>query len=66
MRGLLTIAILIFCVFGAAAQKKEIALAKDWVKKGTNLPQAEQMMRKLLGDSVNRTNEKIWISSAIL
>lgn len=61
MRGLLTIAILIFCVFGAAAQKKEIALAKDWVKKGTNLPQAEQMMRKLLGDSANRTNEKIWM-----
>lgn len=43
------------------AQKKEIASAKDNVKKNKNLEQAEQSMRKLLEDSTNRSNEKIWL-----
>lgn len=42
------------------AQKKEIAAAKDLVKAGKNLDQAQQNMEKLLLDSANRTNRKIW------
>ena len=42
------------------AQKKEIQLAKDQVKSGKNLPQAQASMQKLLADSANRSNKKIW------
>lgn len=45
----------------AYAQKKEISQAKEWIKKGTNLAQAETSMQNLLKDSVNRNNEKIWL-----
>ncbi len=45
----------------ANAQKKEISQAKDWVKKGNNLVQAETSMQNLLKDSANRSNEKIWL-----
>lgn len=45
----------------ANAQKKEISLAKDNVKAGKSLEQAEASMRKLLADSTNRKNEKIWL-----
>ena len=41
------------------AQKKEIAQAKDNVKAGKALAEAEASMRKLLNDSSNKTNEKI-------
>lgn len=44
----------------ASAQKKEIQTAKDQVKAGKNLDQAAASMKKLLADSVNRTNKKIW------
>lgn len=43
------------------AQKKEIAAAKDLVKAGNNLEQAQSSMQKLLADSANRTNKKIWV-----
>ena len=43
------------------AQKKEIAHAKDNVKAGKALAEAETSMRKLLNDSSNKTNEKIWL-----
>lgn len=43
-----------------SAQKKEIQTAKDQVKAGKNLDQAAASMKKLLADSVNRTNRKIW------
>ena len=43
------------------AQKKEIAQAKDNVKAGKALVEAEASMRKLLNDSANKTNEKIWL-----
>ena len=55
------------CVFllwavpvSAYAQKKEIATAREFVKKVNKLDKAEQMMRKLLQDSVNRRDERIW------
>ena len=44
----------------ASAQKKEIQTAKDQVKAGKNLDQAAASMKKLLADSANRTNKKIW------
>ena len=44
----------------ASAQKKEIQAAKDQVKAGKNLDQAAASMKKLLADSANRTNRKIW------
>lgn len=54
--------LLIFLVFPVItlAQKKEIATAREYVKKNTNLEKAEQMMRSLLTDSSNRYNDKIW------
>ena len=42
------------------AQKKEIQVAKDQVKAGRDLDEAVASMKKLLNDSVNRTNKKIW------
>lgn len=48
-------------VLNVDAQKKEISAARDNVKKNRNLEQAEQSMRKLLADSTNRSNEKIWL-----
>lgn len=44
----------------ALAQKKDIATAQDYVKKGNNLEKAEQMMLKLLRDSDHIYNEKVW------
>lgn len=42
------------------AQKKEIMAAKDQVKAGKDLDKAEASMRKLLKDSANHYNKKIW------
>lgn len=42
------------------AQKKEIATARDNVKAGKNLEQVEKSMLKLLEDSTNRGNLKIY------
>lgn len=42
------------------AQKKEIAQAQAVLKSGKNLDKAEESMRKLLADSANRHNLKIW------
>ena len=47
-------------VLPVEAQKKEIAIAKDQVKAGKGLDKAQQSMEKLLKDSVNRSNRKIW------
>lgn len=44
------------------AQKKEISIARENIKKGTNLEKAESSMRTLLKDSANRYNEKIWLT----
>lgn len=43
------------------AQKKEISQAQTIVKSGKNLAQAEQQMRKLLKDSINQKNIKVWV-----
>lgn len=44
----------------AHAQKKEMTAARDLVKAGKNLEQAQNNMQKLLADSTNRGNKKIW------
>ena len=42
------------------AQKKELSQARDNIKKGTKLEEAEASMRKLLTDSANVYNTHIW------
>ena len=44
----------------AMAQKKEISIARNWVKSVNNLEKAEQSMLSLLIDSANRKNEMVW------
>ena len=44
----------------AHAQKKELMAAKDQVKAGKDLDKAQASMQKLLADSANRSNKKIW------
>lgn len=44
------------------AQKKEIAAARDQVKAGKDLDKAQASMKKLLVDSTNRDNKKIWLT----
>lgn len=60
LRILILISFSFFCVAMAVAQKKEISVAKDQVKAGSNLPQAQASMEKLLKDSVNHRNKRIW------
>lgn len=43
------------CVMG---QKKAISQARDFVKSGSSLDNAEKLMTDLLKDSTNRSNEK--------
>lgn len=62
MHRITTLIILIAVCIGAYGQKKEIDQAKEYVKKGNNLDKAEQMMYKLLADSANKGNEKIWLT----
>lgn len=57
----LTLALLCLCfAHGAWSQKKEISAAKDQLKSGSNLPQAQQSMETLLKDTANFYNLKIW------
>lgn len=59
----ITLLLCIICIcLQINAQKNEISLAKDDIKKGTNLEQAESSMANLLKDSANRNNEKIWLT----
>lgn len=56
--------LVLLCVWLAPAatfgQKKQIATAKENVKKGSNLENTEKTMADLLKDSTNRQNEKVW------
>lgn len=60
MRKLIFLLLFIFAVCPSFAQKKDIIQAGDWIKSGKDLDKAEQSMSKLLLDSSNRYNEKIW------
>ena len=57
----IVIAFLVFVPTTSMAQRKEISQAKEWLKKNQNLDKAQQSMEKLLKDSANRENEKIWL-----
>lgn len=62
MVRILAICSLMFLSFlPLAAQKKEIATARDLVKQNKDLEKAEKSMMKLLEDSANKDNEKIWL-----
>lgn len=61
MKRLCNLLFLLVIVLGAMAQKKDISQAKEYIKKGTNLDKAEQLMSNLLKDSANRNNDKIWL-----
>lgn len=50
----------LMCANPVFAQKKEITTARDNVKEGKNLPQAQTSMEKLLKDSANQANKKVW------
>ena len=57
--------VLLFSILAALvghAQKKELAQAETDLKKGKNQVQIEQTMMKLLKDSVNRENKKIYLT----
>lgn len=59
-RYILILSFLIILIPCLEAQKKEIQQAETIIKSGKNLEKAEQQMRTLLTDSVNRRNLKIW------
>ena len=42
------------------AQKKQMAEAENYLRSGKNFDKAEQLMTKLLKDSVNRQNPRIY------
>ncbi len=52
--------IIFFASLSVHAQKKEISSARDNLKKGTKLEDVEKSMTKLLADSANRGNVKVW------
>lgn len=61
MKRFVCLLFLAFFVFAFSfAQKKEIAQAQTILKSGKDFGKAEESMRKLLADSANRQNIKIW------
>ncbi|MBQ7471363.1 MAG: hypothetical protein IJS97_02935 [Prevotella sp.] len=62
MKRIVYLLFLLLLPLHMTAQKKEISQAKANIKSGKSLDQAEQAMRKLLADSTNRNNEKIWLT----
>ena len=66
-RLFLTTLIFISAITAPFAQKKEINAARDLVKSGKNLTQAENSMLTLLENPDNQKNEKIYrvLNSAI-
>lgn len=61
LRGLFVAVLLVAQCACAVAQKKEIAQAKENIKAGKSLVEAEASMRALLAKPDNRDNEKIWL-----
>lgn len=62
MKRLFTIALLLITLIPCLeAQRKEISQARAYIKSGSNFDKAEQLMEKLLKDSVNSENMKIHI-----
>lgn len=55
-------AFFVFLPISLMGQKKELLEARINLKEGKNLEQVETSMRKLLGDSTNKQNHKIWLT----
>ena len=53
--------LLVTLILSVSAQKKQINQARDYLKSGKDYDKAEKLMTDLLKDSVNRSNEKIWL-----
>ncbi len=60
VKTLMCLLFLLLPSLSVMGQKKEIQAARDLVKQGKNLASAQASMEKLLKDSVNRGNKKIW------
>ena len=66
-KSIAVLALLIPCVL--TAQKKELSQARSYIKSGKDFDKAEQLMTKLLKDSANRDNERIyetWYESVMM
>ena len=61
-RNIILTLLFVWTAFLCNAQKKEISQARANIKVGNNLEQAEKSMRKLLEDSTNIDNRKIWLT----
>lgn len=61
-RAVLFFIFLSFSLPAVLAQKKLINDTQNIIKSGKNLEKAEQNMRNLLRDSVNRKNIKVWVT----
>lgn len=57
---LLILFTLIFPLTSALAQKRQMAEAENYLRSGKNFDKAEQLMTKLLNDSVNQQNPRIY------
>jgi hypothetical protein len=62
MRRIINILIFLMFTVGMCAQKKDITKAKDYIKSGKDFDKAEDLMTKLLKDSTNKDNKKIWLT----
>lgn len=59
-RKLIFILLFAFPILTCSAQKKEIAQAKTYLKNSSNPQKAEEILTRLLNDSINRGNMRIW------
>lgn len=59
-RSVLVALLILVCSPASYAQKKEIQSAKDQIKSGKDVDKAQKSMEKLLQDSLNQRNKKIW------
>ena len=65
-RILITIYIIICVPFSMLAQRRQLQEARSIIKSGKNFDQAENLMTKLLADTANRHNPRIydmWLTS---
>lgn len=62
MKNIFFVFLLLTLGLSCYSQKKEISAARSYIKSGKNLNKAEELMWKLLSDSVNHGNEKIWLT----
>ena len=63
MKRIVLMAVMLTVAMGMMAQKKELSQARSFIKSGKDLDKAERLMVDLLKkDSVNRKNERIYLT----